>query len=189
MSLTDIKFELKGDDSNRFVCLTCGKTYSMLGPHLDNHFKNHEYIKNKITHMKGQKYSYSYIAKRLSMPMEEVKRIRQEARGKGGREVEGTKNLSLKIIQRFMTEDELKEFMKKYQGNKSMAGGFNRKAYLEQPLSEDEVDLLRFYITDTDRSLKEYAEEKGLVRQDVYGKVMRSAIKLVYQHPELLEGL
>lgn len=88
-----------------------------------------------------------------------------------------------------MTEDELKEFMKKYQGNKSMAGGFNRKAYLEQPLSEDEVDLLRFYITDTDRSLKEYAEEKGLVRQDVYGKVMRSAIKLVYQHPELLEGL
>lgn len=59
--LSDIHFELKDNKNGKsdFICTDCGKVYHMLGPHLDNHYKQHKKEVNNMANNTDNKEKLS----------------------------------------------------------------------------------------------------------------------------------
>lgn len=105
-------------------------------------------------------------------------------------EKEKTKTLSLKIISRFLKGGDLENFLKNYHSNKLGAGNpSSRTYYLAQPLTPDDLALLKFYCLDTEKSIADFAKERGIHYTSIYAKALRVALRFIAQHPAMLKEL
>jgi hypothetical protein len=98
------------------------------------------------------------------------------------------KNISTKIIRRFMSDDEWNDFIRKYRDNRQTSGwGRSRAENLSEAVSQAELDNLKSYIQDTDTPVSQIAEAAGMSGSKFAGQVERAALKWLYQHQEVLK--
>lgn len=95
-----------------------------------------------------------------------------------------TKTLSLKVVERFMQGQDLENFVKQYQANRKSAG---RENILNQPITEEDLYILKEYTTNMDRSIQDLADAVGIHMTSIYGRAMRVAVRVIAQHPEVLD--
>jgi len=100
------------------------------------------------------------------------------------------KTISTDVVKRFMSEDQLNAFMAKYDSNKkSLGANMNREDRLSKPISDQEAEMLRFYLEDVTKSLTEYEKTHGMRVGTIGHKCSRIALKLLFQNPIALQRL
>lgn len=103
------------------------------------------------------------------------------------RELPEMKTLQLKIVERFLSGKELEDFIKKYKGHKRGWGGSDRYAGLGLPITEAQRKCLSLFLLDGEgKTMRELAEEEGVVVGSIYNNAYRGAVKLLYQNREKL---
>lgn len=100
-----------------------------------------------------------------------------------------TLSLSTKVIERFLHGEDLEKFLQTYNDHKKGFSGNKRGVMLQQPLTKEEFEILEYYIKDTDKPLKQFAEEKGLSMGSVFGRASRIALRVIAQHVEILNKI
>jgi len=92
------------------------------------------------------------------------------------------KNLSMSIIERFMDDVQLQDFLTKYNNSRKVVGiGTNRFDFLSIIPTDKEKEMLEDYLKDDKRTMKEMAEFYGLPVQKFRDTVYNTAIRLAYQ--------
>lgn len=95
---------------------------------------------------------------------------------------EEPKTLQTQVMRRFIPDAEWNKLLRRYRANRKR-GTVKREETLSLPITAEDRALLRFYIEETDVSLKQKAEELGFTSGKLFGKVVRTALKLLYQNP------
>lgn len=97
------------------------------------------------------------------------------------------KYINMNVVKKFLSEKEFEEFTEKYLANREHLGQNLREWSLKRPITADEMEIIRFYTQDTKRPMKEYCAEKKVKPGYVYGRVQKIALRIVAQHPEVLD--
>lgn len=97
------------------------------------------------------------------------------------------KTLQTEIVKRFMSDAEWDEFQKEYWSSKKGIGDVNRARYLANEISKEDLDLLKVYVTDTDISVREM--KSTVTYKNIGYRVGRKALRVLHQHPELLQRI
>lgn len=150
---------------------------------------NEEELIKRIHLLKRDKHlSKGQIAKKLEISLDYVSRIIDENSAAWKEEDLDipTNSLNTKILQRFMSEEEMKKLWKTYKAN-TYKLGVNRETSLNSPLRLSELNILRDYVTDLKISINDLEVKHGLQKSTLFGKVVRYAIKVVAQNPEVLD--
>lgn len=98
------------------------------------------------------------------------------------------KTLQFNIIERFLQGTELENFWENYKKNTKTIGQ-NREAILSQVLLKEDLKLVKLYITDFTTPIQELAKREGITIAGFYSKVMRTSVKILAQHPEVLDQI
>lgn len=85
------------------------------------------------------------------------------------------------VISRFLTEEQQKDFIKKYKLSVRIGG--TRGISLADPVTDEEIKLIRDYFN-PDKQISEILREHKLRPASVYGKVGRIAQKILFQNRE-----
>lgn len=102
------------------------------------------------------------------------------------KEIKKVGNLSMKIVTRFMKDQELDKFMNRYHGAKKTTAGRNRADNLNQPVSEFEKSAVDFCFNNTDEAMKVFAGIAKKPLSQVVAAVTRGSKKILYQNMEKL---
>lgn len=92
--------------------------------------------------------------------------------------------LSVKVLQRFLKEDELDELISKYKVNKKAGVGMDRFQNLEKEMTDVEAQALIFWLTDKEGSTTEKEKELGVKPNAVQSKAQKAALKLLFKISE-----
>lgn len=96
------------------------------------------------------------------------------------------KNLQAGIIKRFLPEQEYQAFLTNYRSHRRGLGSTRDRALnLARTLSEQEMEMVRFYMNDTSTPLSEKAKEMGLSNGAFYARSMRACLRYLFQNKEL----
>lgn len=76
--------------------------------------------------------------------------------------------LSTSVLSRFLTKNQLEALFSSYYKSRKTTGGrgVSREESLEIKLTDDEVELLKSYLFDTDITVKELAEQYNIKGDD-----------------------
>ena len=147
----------------------------------------------KIGHL-----SYSQIAERLSLPIETILKlcpakrlssVRMPTNPPVTRLGKLPRALNVKIISRFLKGKEFDALLASYQLNTKNKGFLNRATSLNIPISEDEISLIRSYVTETDKPIADIAKEANVKLGNLYSKIVRIALRLIAQNPSILDSV
>ncbi len=106
------------------------------------------------------------------------------------REVHEVRHYQADILKRFMSDREYSEFRRQYASNRRSYKYANRADSLEITVPENEKEVLRAYLEDTDTPIRELAEQFNLLRPTrVHQVSARAALRLLYQNPDVLSRL
>ena len=152
-------------------------------------------IKERIRRYKLSCIPYWQMSEKLNMPQEEVIELGKEfpwAKPSHPRHEKGTttkqpKTLSVKVLSRYMKEEELKTFLQNYKNNTTSGKGISRETILQQPLLKEDLEILKNYVTVFDAKLIDVAKERGITLHALYTKVLRLAVRVVAQNPSVLD--
>ena len=98
------------------------------------------------------------------------------------------KTLQTDIVKRFMSDEEWREFKKEYWSNKHTQSSRDRSISLGAKITPTEKEALIAYTQDTDVSIKELKEMyKG--EGDFFYVVSKTAIRIIHQHPGVLDRI
>lgn len=98
-----------------------------------------------------------------------------------------TKTLQVDIVKRFMSDEEWYEFRKEYLQVRHSQQGSNRAVAMNMDINPDEKEILAVYTQDTDLSIRELNEKyPGM---NVAYRAGRTALKIIHQHPEILQRI
>ena len=91
------------------------------------------------------------------------------------------KSFSRKVLEKLMNPEELEAFLVRYNEN-SVRGGINRTRFvkLQDPISEEEKELLRRYFNEEIKILQDV--EPSLKASTILSRVKMTAIRFVYQN-------
>lgn len=98
------------------------------------------------------------------------------------------KTLQYDIMVRFMKKEDLENLMKSYHDNQYGVGGVNRGLRLNIPVTSEELELLRAYTQDVDKSIRAIALKYNTSIGGIFGQVSRTAVRVIAQHPEVLQN-
>ena len=96
------------------------------------------------------------------------------------------KTLQLDIIERFLTPEEFKTFLDTYQKNRKHLRESNRFAALEKPVTPEDLQFLKEYLSDTTVTTKQLAERNNIKLHQVDYRVSKTALRLIAQNKEKL---
>jgi hypothetical protein len=113
---------------------------------------------------------------------------------KGGRnnmdikeKIEKRKTLQFNILKRFMSEEEIKDLLSGYKANMKHGYYKNRGEILSSPIDPIEKKILRKYLFETDKAIREIAKEMEIKSEWGYiSKAGRAAMKVLYQNRDKL---
>ena len=125
-------------------------------------------------------------APRLSIDLKEEMRDME----KGGYMADNNiqRNLKTEVFKRFMSQEDLDLLLKQYKENLNTVGG-NRESILSAPLDEEEKEIIKFYILDTNKKVQDFTKTRNIRIGAVYGRAQRIALRVLFQHPEIVREL
>lgn len=97
------------------------------------------------------------------------------------------KTLQVGIVKRFMTDAEWAEFQKEYWNNKQGSGTHDRAHTLSAEVTDEDMAQLKAYAVDTDTPLEDIKDASEV--KNVGYRVGRTALRIIHQHPELLQRI
>ncbi|MEK6880483.1 MAG: hypothetical protein AABY22_12780 [Nanoarchaeota archaeon] len=97
------------------------------------------------------------------------------------------KTIQVSVMTRFLKGTELENFWKRYKANLKSIGGFGRETILKQPITKEELEMLKTYLTKFEIPLREIGEEKGLPMGTIYTKISKLANRVLAQNPSILD--
>lgn len=142
-------------------------------------------LAEKITYMKDHlHFTYETIAKRLNIPIDEVKNIRTSQKNKL------PNTFQLAVVSRFLQGTDMEKFWKQYEAARLTIGaGLTRKTVLFQPIPKEDLEILKMYVLELDTSLRELSRKTGIPVGSFLGRAGRIAIKIIAQHPKILDEI
>lgn len=99
------------------------------------------------------------------------------------------KSLSLNVLKRYMSEEELSKILEGYAEHKLTTGAWghkDRSVSLSMPLNDKEMQMLVDYITDFSTSVMELETKHGLKKNGLRSKVQAYSARFIYQNREIL---
>ena len=87
-----------------------------------------------------------------------------------------------------MSQEDLDLLLKQYKENLNTVGG-NRESILSAPLDEEEKEIIKFYILDTNKKVQDFTKTRNIRIGAVYGRAQRIALRVLFQHPEIVREL
>ena len=103
----------------------------------------------------------------------------------GEQQTVGQKVVMVDIMRRFMREEEISNFIRQYRSNLFKQHRVSdRSETLGERLTPEELDALRWYVEDTDVSVKEMAEQMNITYGRLVGLAQRAAVKWIFQHQQ-----
>lgn len=156
-------------------------------------------IRGKRKVFKNDLIPFPEMSLKLNVAEEELRRIgygipwgnkpKVTASKEGGKMPHEPKLIRTDILKRFMKEEDLQRLITSYRQNKRGKGNIDRKALFELPIPKQDIELLKLYVTEFEITLDEIARNNNTTRGQFYSKVLRTAVNVVYKHPEVLDQL
>lgn len=97
------------------------------------------------------------------------------------------KTLQVEIVKRFMSDAEWHEFQKEYWNSRFTQQAHNRAGTLGREIDPEGLEMLKAYTQETDVTYKEL--KKRFQGRDIAYQAGRTALKIIYQHPEVLKRI
>jgi succinate dehydrogenase flavin-adding protein (antitoxin of CptAB toxin-antitoxin module) len=193
MALEDIGFDYQENRKRPFVCKSCGKTYKMLGRHLDSHFESHQDGESKPPEPMQKPTIIPRSNKGRPLTQEEFEEIKEMLfRGETMTDIVGKVRRgvgTVKVVQKSETLDEYFEISRSYWKDveKKQAQKALPVVHAREPIHYRRLREMR---EGMDKVLVEFiAEEMSALNQDLAKEMakLRSENKQLRERIEQLE--
>lgn len=161
---------------------------------MDTPEQTKEKLKEQIEYLKRVHHkTFEQIAEKLNISEEEVKEIwstrKQNLQKSNQRKMLNQRPVTLQydIVARFLKGSELEKFWEQYKSNTKTIGGLKREVVLKQPISAEDLEVLKIYVTQFELPLKDVAIERNIPLGSLYTRVSRTAARIVTQYPQILD--
>lgn len=96
------------------------------------------------------------------------------------------RTLSRKVLERFMSKEDLADLHKAYESNKLTKYHKNRLGSLTLEITDSEMDLLHAYYDELETPNSEFEKRFNIPRGTISGKVRSIAIRFLFQNKDLV---
>jgi len=104
------------------------------------------------------------------------------------KKIRKARTLQLKIVERFMSPEELETFKKNYEEHSGMWGARSRFVSLTKPLKKMEKKCLRVYFfADENIKVRDLAKSLGISHNSLGHRSRVGAIKILYQNRDKID--